>query len=170
MKYYVDVNGTEHEVELTERLGVLTIVVDGKELDADYHEVDQLGQAHLLSDGKSYAISVEGGDTQVAVTIAGHIYDIQIEDERERAAHAAARDAAKHGGVVKAVMPGVVVELLVAEGDDVQQGKPLLILEAMKMQNEIESTADATIEKIHVEAGQAVAAGDPLVTLKAHEE
>ncbi|MCA8978642.1 MAG: biotin/lipoyl-binding protein [Planctomycetes bacterium] len=169
MKYYVNVNGTEHEVVLTERLGVLTVEVDGEVLDTDYHEVDQLGQAHLLSGGKSYAVSVEGDDTRVAVTIAGHVYDIEIEDERERAAHAAAREAAKHGGLIKAVMPGVVVELLVAVGDSVEAGQPLLILEAMKMQNEIEATAPAVVEKLHVAAGEAVAAGAPLVTLKAPE-
>ncbi len=169
MKYYVDVNGTEHEVVLTERLGELTIEVDGEVLDADYHEVDQLGQAHLLCDGKSFAVSVEGDDTRVAVTIAGHVYDIEIEDERERAAHAAEREAAKRGGVVKAVMPGVVVELLVAPGDEVQEGQPLLILEAMKMQNEIEATTDAVVEAVHVKAGEAVASGAPLVTLAGRE-
>lgn len=169
MKYYVNVNGTEHEVVLTERLGVLSIEVDGEPLDADYHEVDQLGQAHLLSDGKSFAVSVESDDTRVAVTIAGHVYDIEIEDERERAAHAAAREAAKRGGVVKAVMPGVVVELLVGVGDEVTEGQPLLILEAMKMQNEIKATTGAVVEALHVEAGRAVASGAPLVTLAAQD-
>jgi len=169
MKYYVNVNGTEHEVVLTERLGVLTVEVDGEVLDTDYHEVDQLGQAHLLCGDKSYAVSVEGDDTRVAVTIAGHVYDIEIEDERERAAHAAAREAAKHGGLIKAVMPGVVVELLVSPGETVAEGQPLLILEAMKMQNEIKATSAAVIEKLHVDAGQAVASGAPLVTLGAIE-
>jgi biotin carboxyl carrier protein len=169
MKYYVNVNGTEHEVVLTERLGVLTVEVDGEVLDTDYHEVDQLGQAHLLSGGKSYAVSVEGDDTRVAVTIAGHVYDIEIEDERERAAHMAAREAAKHGGLIKAVMPGVVVEMLVAPGETVAEGQPLLILEAMKMQNEIKASSAAVVEKLHVEAGQAVASGAPLVSLGAVE-
>ena len=63
-------------------------------------------------------------------------------------------------------MPGVVVELLVAEGDPVTEGQPLLILEAMKMQNEIVAPGDGSVAAVHVEAGQAVASGDKLLTLK----
>ena len=67
---------------------------------------------------------------------------------------------------MKSVMPGVVVSLLVAEGDAVEEGQPLLVLEAMKMQNEIAAPAAGSVRLIHVQEGEAVSAGAKLVELK----
>lgn len=169
MKYFITVNQRPHEVELVERLGRTEVRVDGKPLDLSYEEVDSLGQVVLLRDGKSYGLSIEGSSERVSITLAGHFYDIGIEDERERAAHAAERAAGKGGGAVTAVMPGVVVELLVKPGDAVVKGQPLLILSAMKMQNEILALADGKVKQVLVSAGQAVASGAKLVLLEAVE-
>ncbi len=169
MKYFVAVNGRPHEVELVERLGRLEVKVDGKPIPLSYEEVDALGQVIALRDGKSFALSIEGREERVSVTLAGHFYDIGIEDERERAAHAAERAAAKGGGAVTAVMPGVVVELLVEPGKRVHKGQPLLILSAMKMQNEIGAPVAGTVRQVFVAAGQAVAAGARLLLLEAEE-
>lgn len=164
MKYFVTVNGEEHEVELNESFGELSVSYDGKAVDADYEEVDRLGQVALQIGGYSFAISIEGDEVDAIVTVAGHDYVIQLEDERERAAHAAESER-RGGGDVKAVMPGVVVELLVAEGDMVEDGQPLLLLEAMKMQNEILAPQAGLVAGLHVAQGQAVASGAKLVTL-----
>jgi biotin carboxyl carrier protein len=169
VKYFVQVNSRQHEVDVVERLGELIIAVDGKPLDLSYEEVDTLGQVALLSDGKSYGVSIEGDMNKASVVIAGHLYAVEIEDERERAAHAAERAATKGGGLVKAVMPGIVVKLLVAEGDTVEAGQPLLILEAMKMQNEIGAPAAGRIKALHVREKEAVAGGAKLVTIVAAE-
>ena len=64
-------------------------------------------------------------------------------------------------------MPGVVVSLVVDEGQAVEAGQPLLILEAMKMQNEIDAPLAGIVKAVHVAEGQAVAAGEKLVTLAA---
>lgn len=176
MKIFVDFGrggGGENdvrEVELVERLGELRVTVDGAPMEVDYREIDRLGQVVLLHEGRSYAISIEGTENRVDVTLAGHSFVMELEDERERAALLAARAAAKGGGPVKAVMPGVVVQVLAPEGTAVSAGEPLLVLEAMKMQNEIAAPSDAVVQRVHVEAGQAVSAGDVLVTLKGHEE
>jgi pyruvate carboxylase subunit B len=168
VKYYVTVNGRSHEVELVERAGLRVVSVDGAELDLSYSEVDELGQVVVMSRGRSYGLSIEstGGDeSRVAITLAGHAYDVEIEDERERAAHAAERAAAKGGGTVNAVMPGIVVEVIVKVGQRVEKGEPLLILSAMKMQNEIAAPSAGIVTALHVDAGQAVAAGAKLATL-----
>ena len=165
MKYFIQVNGRQHEVDVVERLGDLKVAVDGKPLELSYEEVDTLGQVALLSEGRSYGVSIEGDMSKVSVVIAGHLYAVEIEDERERAAHAAERAASKGGGLVKAIMPGIVVKLLVAEGDVVEAGQPLLILEAMKMQNEIASTSAGRIKTIHVREREAVAGGARLVMI-----
>tara|TARA_R110002126_G_scaffold15427_3_gene63242 strand:+ start:3450 stop:3965 length:516 start_codon:yes stop_codon:yes gene_type:complete len=169
MKYFVEMVGGTHEVELVERLGELIVKVDGEPMNFDYHEIDLLGQVVATHDGQSYALSVEGGKSKVRVTLAGHTYAMELEDERERAAHLAERAARGGGGPIKAVMPGIVVEYLVEVGAEVAEGQPLLILEAMKMQNEISAPGPGILAAIHVEAGATVAAGDKLVTLKGLE-
>jgi biotin carboxyl carrier protein len=169
LKYFVTVNQRPHEVELVERLGRLEVRVDGKPVDLSYDEVDALGQVIVLRNGKSFALSIDGNPERVSVTLAGHFYDIGIEDERERAAHAAERAAGKGGGAVTAVMPGVVVEVMVKPGDRVQKGQPLLILSAMKMQNEIAAPSDAVVKQVLVASGQAVASGAKLLLLEAAE-
>jgi biotin carboxyl carrier protein len=170
VKYFVEVNGRERVVELTERLGRLTVTVDGAPIEVDYADVDGLGQLLVLSEGKSFGVSVEGDTNRMGLTIAGHLYDVAIEDERERAANAAERAAAKRGGLVKSVMPGVVVELLVEPGQAVEEGQPLLILEAMKMQNELAAPTAGVVKEVHVRRGEAVAGGAKLVTLDAGED
>ncbi|MEM7309913.1 MAG: biotin/lipoyl-containing protein [Planctomycetota bacterium] len=165
MKYFVTVNGREREVVLTERRGRLEVTLDGAPIEVRHEEVDRLGQVALFVGDHAYAVSIEGTTQESTVTVAGHLYRVEVEDERERAAHAAERERAKSGGDVKSVMPGVVVELLVAEGDTVEEGQPLLILEAMKMQNEIEAPSAGRVKRLHVEAGEAVASGAKLITL-----
>ena len=169
MKTFVKIGETTHEVELTERLGELIVHLDGEPCEVEYAEADNLGQIVLIHGGKSYAMSIEGGPHDIAITIAGHRYDCELEDERERAANLAARAANKGGGLLKAVMPGVVVEVLVEAGEAVTEGQPLLILEAMKMQNEIGAPGDGVVKTLHASAGDAVGAGDKLVTLAAPE-
>ncbi len=164
MKYHVEVNGRGHEVDLIERLGQLVVTVDGKVLDLSYEEVDDLGQVVVQRGGKSYGLSIEGDENRVLVTLAGYFHEITLEDERERAAHAAERAASKGGGLVTSVMPGIVVELLVKVGARVEKGTPLLILSAMKMQNEISAPQDGIVTALHVAAGEAVGAGAKLVS------
>jgi pyruvate carboxylase subunit B len=169
MKYFATVNGRQHEVELVEEQGRLAAHVDGKRLELTYEEVDEQGQASVQCGGKSYALSIEGGAESLTVTLAGNFYEVSLEDERERAAHAAERAGGKGGGLVKAVMPGIVVELLVRVGQAVEKGQPLLILSAMKMQNEIGAPQAGVVKELFVAAGQAVAAGAKLATLETVE-
>ncbi|MSR61223.1 MAG: biotin/lipoyl-binding protein [Planctomycetes bacterium] len=174
MKYFVEVNGAEHVVELTEVLGELRVAYDGAPLTVRYEEVDRLGQAALYLGGeggasgdKAYAISIEGSAAEVRVTVAGHLYQVALEDERERAAHDAEKTRKKGGGELKSIMPGVVVKLLVKVGDAVEKDQPLLILEAMKMQNEIGSPITGTVSALFVREGEAVASGAKLASLSA---
>ena len=170
MKYFVEIAGREHVVELTERLGQLSATVDGELVGLSYEDIDDQGQLLVLSRGRSYGASIEGDQNRIGITIAGHLYDVRIEDERERAANAAERAAGQAGGLVKSVMPGVVVEVLVEPGTEVAAGQPLLILEAMKMQNEIAAPVAGLVKEIHVAQTEAVGAGAKLVTLEAADE
>ena len=170
MKYYVSVNGQPHEVTVVERLGELEVTVDGEPMAIDYEEVDRLGQVAVRVGQKSFGISIEGDEHAVTAVIAGHLYDVGIEDAREHAAHAAQRAASKGGGVVTSVMPGIVAQILVERGARVEKGQPLLVLEAMKMQNEIAAPSDGVVKEIHVAEREAVASGSKLVTLTGLED
>jgi len=69
-------------------------------------------------------------------------------------------------GVIATQMPGVVVRLLVAEGDEVEAGDPVVVVEAMKMENEFKATISGRVSGVHVDAGQAVESGAALVTVE----
>ena len=101
-----------------------------------------------------------------SVTVAGALHRVQIEDERERAAHAAERERGSGGADVKSVMPGIVVDVLVSAGQSVAKGQPLLILEAMKMQNEIQAPQAGRVASLHVQKGATVGNGALLVRLE----
>lgn len=96
----------------------------------------------------------------------GHRSYVRVESERQRAAEAAKK--AGRSGVdllVRSPMPGRVVKVLVGKGDKVSAGQPLLVMEAMKMENEIKAKADCTIAEVHVAAGAAVDGNAKLITL-----
>jgi len=170
MKYFVTVDGEEHEIELVERLGHLFVSHGGEPISVDYQAVDDLGQVALFVGDTSYAVSIEGDLEHALVTIAGHVYHVDVEDERERAAHDAERERTGGATEVKGIMPGIVVETLVGEGDAVDKGQPLLILEAMKMQNEIVAPIRGVVAGLHVAQGQTVGTGALLATLLPPEE
>lgn len=168
MKYFVKVGKRELEVELEERAGEVFARVGEREHGVSYAEVDGLGQYSILIDGASWAASIEGArgpSGEFSVGIAGETFPVSIENERERAAHAAERRAPTGPRTVAAAMPGIVVSVVVKEGDAVAEGAPLLILEAMKMQNEVRAEGAGTVSRVHVEAGKTVAAGQPLVSI-----
>ncbi len=169
MKLFVDMHGREYEVDLIEQAGQRELRVDGKIVDLDYREADNLGQLIVMMNGQSYGLSIEGDTHETHVTLAGHSYAVHMEDDRERAANLAAKEASGGGGPVEAVMPGIVVEVLVEEGQTVEEGTPLLILEAMKMQNEIKAPGLGSVAEVRVKAGETVAGGAILLVLKGEE-
>jgi biotin carboxyl carrier protein len=165
LKYYVTIGARTHEVELVEILGELHVRVNGEPFSISYEEADRLGQVVVLHEGLSYGMSIEGDIQNVGIGLAGHYYALSLEDERERAAHLSESSTSTAGGVVKSVMPGIVVDILVAPGELVTAGQTLLILEAMKMQNEIAAPFGGRVQTIHVECRQAVSAGQKLIVL-----
>jgi len=168
MKYFVKVGGREMEIELEERDGQVFAKIVGREHRVSYAEVDGLGQYSILTEDHSWAASIEssrGNTHDFSVGLAGEVFEVSIENERERAAHAAERKGSGGPRVHKAAMPGIVVSVAVKEGDEVAEGAPLLILEAMKMQNEVRAETAGKVVKIYAETGKAVASGQPLVTI-----
>jgi len=126
------------------------------------------GVRSLLIDGGQYEVAVRsvGGDRYEVTSSAG-TETLRVQDPLTHLAEQAHDKGASSGRrIVEAYMPGRVVALLVEEGDEVTAGQGIVVLEAMKMENEIDAERDGVIAKIHVERGQAVERGDPLFELE----
>lgn len=119
-------------------------------------------------DGRVVDLTTEGTPPDLGVVASGHRSYIRVESDRSRAADQAKRSSVGSGDlVIKSPMPGRVVKVLVAKGTAVEVGQGLLVLEAMKMENEVKAKVAGTVAEVHVAAGAAVEGGAKLVTLQA---
>ena len=124
----------------------------------------QPGVLSLLVGDGSYEAVVCRSDEVWSVTLAGRSYAIEMLDPSS--ALVAGAQATSGAQVVRSVMAGKVLDVLVSEGDSIAAGVPLLIIEAMKMENEIRSPGDGTVKSVAVEVGQAVEVGADLVVIE----
>jgi biotin carboxyl carrier protein len=174
MKYSVAINGRERALELTggERLSCR---LDGEPFEAEAVEI-QPGVFSLLLGGKSFQVRVApaagaSGDGAAAspgnyaVQVDGSSYSVAVNDPRRRPRDRG-RSALEGKQNITAPMPGKVVRILVSEGQSVESGQGLIVVEAMKMQNEIRSRAAGSIQKILVREGQAVNAAETLLIME----
>jgi pyruvate carboxylase subunit B len=168
VKYYVELDGREHVVEVRQGRDGQQVFVDGEPHPVDLAEVEGAGLYSLLVDGRSVAYAARYTDGRAVLSFHDRDVELRIEDERTRLARQATGGARKRKGAaeVKSVMPGVVKEIRVAEGDVVAEGQALLILEAMKMENEIRALHPGRVKTVHVTAGAAVEKGALLVSLE----
>jgi biotin carboxyl carrier protein len=131
--------------------------------------VDAAHGVALLTDGSAAAlVVVEGEGTDWVVTLRGRRIPVTVRSWRERVlAEARSAALAQAGPVtVKATLPGLVVAVVVAAGDEVEEGAPLLTIEAMKMQNEVRAPRAGRVADVSVRSGQTVATGAPLLRLE----
>ncbi len=155
MKYIATVEGREYLVELVDDGRVL---LDGVEYSVDFESVSGQPVYSLLLDGKSFEGYVYSSEGEWQVLLHGTLYTINVEDERERRLRAAGgmEIAAQGDYQLKAPMPGLVVSVPVREGQSVEKGDVLLVLESMKMQNELRSPRAGVVQRIRVKEGDSV--------------
>jgi biotin carboxyl carrier protein len=165
MKYITTVDGKEFEVEVVDEKHIR---VAGRLLAVDFKSVNGQPVFSIILDGKSYESFVSEGDEGWQVLMRGKQYQITVEDEREKRLKTAAGGGAAEGGEfnLKAPMPGLVVAIPVSEGQEIQKGQVLIILESMKMQNELKSPKDGIVERIRVKAGESVEQKQALLSVK----
>lgn len=125
------------------------------------------GGLSMLIDGKNHEVSLARTKDDYDVLVANRRFRFSLlsEDRHRRAAARGAREVTGRREV-KASMPGKVIQVLVAIGDKVEAKQGLLVIEAMKMENEIKSQGVGEIKEIHVQPGQAVESGEVLVVLE----
>ena len=155
MRYITTIGDKEYQVEI---LDDRHVAIEGKIYAVDFNSVSGQPVFSMLVDGHSYEAYLYPDEEQWQVLLHGRLYSARVEDERERRLRAASRGGAGDQGEynLKAPMPGLVVSVLVNEGQEVNAGDVLVILESMKMQNELKSPKSGVISRVRVKQGDSV--------------
>ncbi len=174
MRYFVTLDGVEHVVDVTELPDGRHEVrlLDSADADPSSGQVlparwSRAGSARTLQVGdRVFDVVLEGQLPDVGAWVSGRRARATVESARMRAAGSARSRTAQEGdGTVLSPMPGKVIKVLVAEGDEVAAGAPVAVVEAMKMENELSAPRAGVVEKVHVQPGDAVESGAKLVTV-----
>lgn len=165
MKYATTVGDQTYIIEIN-RDG--EIVCDGEVYAADLQSIDELGTYSLLLDSASHEALVEIRNDEIGVLLRGRFYPIRVQDERARRLAESTRGLGAPTGevAIKSPMPGMIVAVRVSPGQDVVKGDTLVILESMKMENELKAPRDGKVLSVRAEARQAVEQGQTLITLE----
>lgn len=165
MKYATSVGEQTYIIEIN-RDG--EIIIDGERYAADLQSIDGLGTFSLILNNTSHEALVEERGGEIGVLLRGQFYLVSVQDERARRLAESARGFGAPAGevVIKSPMPGLIVAVKAAAGQDVKKGETLVILESMKMENELKAPRDGRVGAVRVEARQAVDQGQTLVTIE----
>lgn len=164
MKYATTLNDKTYLIEINDDRHV---VVDGVEYTIDFTGVAGQSLYSLLLDQDSYEAFVDENEEAWQVLLRGALYEVRVADEREERLRKASSGIGVASGEfqLKAPMPGLIVAIPVGEGQTVGRGQNLVILESMKMQNELKSPRQGTVNRVRVKAGDSVEHNQVLVTL-----
>jgi biotin carboxyl carrier protein len=155
MKYIAEVDGLDFPVEILDEHHVRF----GDEiLEVDLAAVSGQPLYSMVVNHESYEGYVYPDEDRWQVHLLGQFYQVRVEDEREKRLGSSGQQAILSGTefVLKAPMPGLVVAIQVSEGQQVKKGQTLLILESMKMQNELCAPHNGTVSRLRAKVGETV--------------
>jgi biotin carboxyl carrier protein len=167
MKLTTLVNGVERQLDLKnpgQTGGTLAFSLDGQEGQADLREIAP-GVYSILLGARSLEAKIEYGEDGYSVAVGGRRYQIAVRDPR-RLTRGGAGLAETGPLKLTAPMPGKIVRVMVEQGQTVTSGQGLVVVEAMKMQNEIKSPKDGIVKAVHVRQGGSVTAGQALLVVE----
>lgn len=165
MRYVATVNGTDYDIDIDDAAAALG---DRTPATLDPANGTPIRTLRIGDRVIPVVVHARGGKGRVTLDIAGHRYDVEALDERTRTIREmTARSAPPAGPApVVAPMPGLVVRVSVAAGDAVAAGQGVLVMEAMKMENELRAAAAGTVKAVKVTPGTAVEKGTVLIELE----
>ncbi len=155
MKYIAEVDGLEFPVEILDDQHVRF----GEEiLEVNLAAVSGVPLYSLIVNNESFEGYVYPDENGWQVLLQGQFYQVRVEDEREKRLRTSGSAAEPAGAefVLKAPMPGLVIDVVVVEGQSIEKGQTLLILESMKMQNELRAPHAGMVTRLRVKAGESV--------------
>jgi biotin carboxyl carrier protein len=163
MRYFVTLDGETFEVDLSDH----GATVNGEPVEAELTARPGTHTRHLTIGGRSHALHVAGAETKGEWNfhLDGNRYTATVRNQRQQAIAAltGATTRAQGPRPVKAPMPGLIVRVEVEPGDQVQPGQGVVIIEAMKMENELRTETAGRVSQVHVKPGQAVEKGTLLI-------
>ena len=164
MTYDIAIDGKHYRLELEQEEGRWSCRLDGAQIDVDA----VLARPDVLSlriGNKAYEVKCERVGADLHLWVGSLRFSAEVRDPRSLRGRARADDDQGPKKLV-APMPGKVVRILVAQGATIEAGGGVLVVEAMKMQNEVKSPKKGTVQKILVKEGTAVNAGDVLAIVE----
>lgn len=164
MKYIATIKGQSFEIDINEAGEILA---DGQRLEVDFQSVADQPIYSMLLNNESFEANVSSANTGVEVLLRGRLFLVDVEDERQRRLRETADVGLIEEGeyTLVAPMPGVVVAVPVEVGQEVEKGENLIILESMKMQNELKAPRGGTVSGIRIAPGDSVDQNQALLTL-----
>jgi biotin carboxyl carrier protein len=165
VKYVATVGEHELVVDVTGTDGRYHLALGDQRWDVDARLTAQ-GIYSLLVDGISYVADVVDRDGSCLVDVRGELYEVTVEEHTRHVIRTRGGAAgAGAGRTLRAPLPGKISRVAVRPGDPVKAGDTLLVIEAMKMENEFKAGAAGTVAEVRVQPGQAVNAGDVLLVM-----
>jgi len=165
VRFEAELHGETIPIEVTGGEGRYRVTVGDEVAEVDARPAAE-GIWSLLIGGASHVVDVSDREGVSIVEVDGERYEIRVEEETRYIIRTRGGKAAAGGQVLTAPMPGKVVLIEVAVGQAVEPGDGLIILEAMKMENEFRAAVRGRVKEIRVQVGQAVNPGDTLVVLE----
>jgi biotin carboxyl carrier protein len=168
MKYFVAVEGRTFELDFQEEDERLHVAVGDQQLVLDLRQISLPSLYSLLINNQSYEVLVESEGDEYDVLIGPAMFHLKVQDEwSRRLANIQRRNDVATGELaIKAPMPGAVVRVEVTPGEEVKRGHGLVVLAAMKMENQIRAPRAGRVKTVEVQAGQTVEQGRTLVVLE----
>jgi biotin carboxyl carrier protein len=165
MNFVVTVDDRAQRVEVRGGGGRYQVTIDGTAWDVDARATEP-GIYSLLIDGISHLVDVAPRDESWVVDVGGDTYTVQVEEATRYVIRTKGGAAGSgRGQTLAAPLPGRIAHVAVRVGDRVEAGDPLVVIEAMKMENELRAATAGAVAEVRVEEGQAVNAGDVLVVI-----
>lgn len=162
--YFAEVEGKEYQIEI---LSETRVVINGISHEIDYQTLKQHSSCSLLVDGKSFEPNTFQENGGWEILLQGRRFNVIVEDERERRLRLAGGQTSQQEGrfILLSPMPGLVIDIPVEVGDQVEKGDVLVILESMKMQNELTAPRDGKISRIQAKVNDNVERKETLLIL-----
>jgi biotin carboxyl carrier protein len=163
MKYVTTINDKTFEIDIQPDGSLL---VNGEKREVDFHALGP-SMYSILDEHMSYELTIEEREDEIEVLMHGRLFGVKVMDERAQLLASRSGGLGTESGeiTIKSPMPGLIVAVKVEVGQEVTAGQTLVILESMKMQNELKAPRDGVVQSVNVQPGQSVEQNKPLVKI-----
>jgi biotin carboxyl carrier protein len=168
MNYIARLNNKRFKIGIERKGGnIYSITLEGKRFKVDFLQIGLPPLYSLIIDGISYEVSIDEKDDIYDVAIGEDSFSIEVLDEKRERLRGLKRPQISDGvQVISTIMPGKVIKIFHREGDKIKRGEPVVVIAAMKMENEMRSPKDGVVISIKVKEGETVEGGGILAVIE----